>query len=79
MKGHLGSGGVVLPDEGPLIAVQTVADFESLHEDVAVAVFPALDHHTTHHLILAQIHLWRSYRVISFRKKEENVTRKVRF
>lgn len=44
-----------------MIAIQTVADFELLHEDVAVAVFPALDHHTTHHLILAQIHLMRSY------------------
>jgi len=54
---NLGLGGVVLLDDGPLVSVQAVAHLEPLHEDVPVAVLPALDHHAAHHLVLAQIHL----------------------
>lgn len=54
---HLGLGGVLLLDDGPLLSVQAVSQLELLHEDVPVAVLPSLDHDAAHHLVLAQIHL----------------------
>lgn len=56
---NLGLGGVVLLDDGPVLPVQAVTHPELLHVDVPVAVFPSLDHHAAHHLVLAQIHLRR--------------------
>lgn len=57
VKTNLGLGGVVLLDNGPVLSVKAVAHPEPLHKDVPVTVFPSLDYHATHHLVLAQIHL----------------------
>lgn len=54
---NLGLGGVVLLDDGPVFPIQTVSDPELLHKDVPFAVLPSLNHHTAHHLVLAEIHL----------------------
>lgn len=54
---NLGLGGVVLLNDSPVFPIQTVSDPELLHKDVLVAVLPSLNHHTGHHLVLAEIHL----------------------